>query len=31
VVSFSAYFISLHFAEALCLRRLFATDPSHFR
>jgi hypothetical protein len=30
VVSFTAYFISLHFAEALCLRRLFAADPRHF-
>ena len=25
VVSFTAYFIALHLAEALCLRRLFAT------
>lgn len=27
VVSFTAYFIALHLAEALCLRRLFATGP----
>jgi hypothetical protein len=29
VVSFTAYFIALHFAEALCLRRLFATGARH--
>ena len=27
VVSFSSYFIALHFVEALLLRRLFASDP----
>jgi len=31
VVSFTAYFVVLHFAEALCLRRLFAADLRNFR
>jgi hypothetical protein len=31
VVSFTAYFIALHLAEALCLRRLFAEGPRTFR
>jgi len=26
-VSFSSYFIALHFVEAFCLQRLFAGDP----
>jgi len=26
-VSFSSYFIALHFVEAFCLQRLFASDP----
>jgi hypothetical protein len=28
IVSFTAYFVGLHFAEALCLRRLFAGGAS---
>lgn len=31
VVSFTAYFITLHLAEALCLRRLFAEGASGSR
>jgi hypothetical protein len=31
VVSFTAYFIALHLAEALYLRRLFAADSRNFR
>lgn len=31
VVSFTAYFIALHLAEALCLRRLFAEGASGSR
>jgi uncharacterized membrane protein YdfJ with MMPL/SSD domain len=31
VVSFTAYYIALHFAEALCLRRLFAGTAGNFR
>jgi hypothetical protein len=31
VASFTAYFIALLFAEALCLRRLFAADLGNFR
>ena len=27
VVSFSSYFIALHFVEAFCLQRLFAGGP----
>ena len=30
VVSFTAYFIALHLAEALCLRRLFAAGSRNF-
>jgi uncharacterized membrane protein YdfJ with MMPL/SSD domain len=31
VASFTAYFIALHFAEALCLRRLFAAGSRNFQ
>lgn len=31
VVSFASYFIALHLAEALCMRRLFSGEPSASR